>query len=98
VTSNTALACAGVCLILFGLTGPCDERRTADPRKTLADGGFTAVEFHGHDPNACWWRSGAHRFTATIGGDRVSGVVCCFDHRPGGDPCTVRYGLGAEAK
>jgi hypothetical protein len=24
--------------------------------------------------------------------------VCCFDHRPGGDPCTVRYGLGAEAK
>jgi hypothetical protein len=66
VTSNTAIVCSGICLILFGLA-ECGERRTADPRKTLADHGFSAVEFHGHAPDSCWLGTGAHRFTATSG-------------------------------
>jgi hypothetical protein len=97
VTSNTAIVCSGICLILFGLA-ECGERRTADPRKTLADHGFSAVEFHGHAPDSCWLGTGAHRFTATSGSERVSGVVCCFESAREADPCAVRFGIGAAAE
>ena len=93
-----AVLVAVVVFVLVGLAvvaanGP---RLPTDPRRTLEAGGFMGVEFQGPALADCPAEAAeAHRFTATRGGNRVSGAVCCW---PGelGDPCRVRFGLGTR--